>query len=60
MSDEPRASDQKDSESLYQRQIEEARRVIREEWPEWMRRNRDAVHVPIRRDTEGLDATRDE
>jgi hypothetical protein len=30
------------------RQIEEARRTIREDWPDWMRRNRDAVHVPAR------------
>ena len=28
----------------YQRQVNEAVRTIKEDWPEWMRRNRDAVH----------------
>jgi hypothetical protein len=36
---------QKSRES-YQRQVDEAVRTIREDWPEWMRRNRDAVHQP--------------
>jgi len=34
---------------LSPRRIEEAQRIVREEWPDWMRRNRDAVHVqPIK------------
>lgn len=38
---------------LSPRQIEEAQRIVREEWPDWMRRNRDAVHVqPIRNERE--------
>jgi hypothetical protein len=35
-------------DSLAQR-VEEAKRAV-VEWPEWMRQNRDAVHVPIKTD----------
>jgi hypothetical protein len=38
----------KSLDETIRRQIEEAQRSIREDWPEWMRRNRDAVHIPIR------------
>jgi hypothetical protein len=37
----------KSKDNPYRRQIEEAERIIREDWPDWMRRNRDAVHVPV-------------
>jgi hypothetical protein len=39
--------EEKINESM-RRQIEEAERIIREDWPDWLRRNRDAVHVPVR------------
>lgn len=32
---------------LSRRQIDEAKRVVHEEWPDWLRRNRDAVHVGL-------------
>jgi hypothetical protein len=38
----------KNLDETIRRQIEEAERSIKEDWPDWMRRNRDAVHVPIR------------
>ncbi len=38
----------KNLDETIRRQIEEAQRSIKEDWPDWMRRNRDAVHIPIR------------
>lgn len=39
--------DDRTKQKPYRRQLEEAKRTINE-WPEWMKRKRDAVHVPIR------------
>jgi chemotaxis regulatin CheY-phosphate phosphatase CheZ len=48
----------KRSES-YRRQVEEAERTIKQEWPDWMRRNRDAVHVPVNHEEVDPDLTAD-
>lgn len=34
------------------RLIDAAQRVVREQWPDWMRRNRDSVHVPVRSESD--------
>lgn len=38
----------KHQDDSYRRNVEEAKRTIREDWPDWLRSNRDAVHQAVR------------